>query len=506
MSQSKSGSQPASGADPQGTQTQATGTQGSTPGTQALNQTSDQALNQTLDQFTAQDFLPASRVGIASSLSRPSLSYWQDAWRRLRKNKQSLASLFVVAFLLAFVFVGPLVWTIDPNHQDQTQTSIGLSAGATAVVIGNREDWAGVDAPVIPADGSVELTAPTNLRTVDTVSTLGVRIVWDPVPGAVSYAIYRNEIAPEPDRLGVPLGNTQAPERVSFEDIESLKTRRYYYSVVAVNAAGVESTKASTLNLDVKPGMSLELAQESKPDSKVGDTIALAAAPLGTDSLGRDLLARLMFGGKISIFIGLFAAFLETLIGTVIGGVSGFFGGRIDNYIMRVTDFVLGLPFLLFVILLKVAMGIGPGESGITALIIALVILSWPGAARLVRGQVLQLRESEFIHAARMMGARPRYLLMRHMFPNLLGILLVSLTFNIPSAIFAEAFLSFIGLGVAAPAASWGSLCNDSIQNILTHPHEFLAPAVAISLTVLAFNLLGDGLRDALDPKMRANE
>ncbi|MBL7670132.1 MAG: ABC transporter permease [Bdellovibrionaceae bacterium] len=480
----------------------------SPPGSLPHNQPSGAALGASLNQYTANDFLPANRAGLTSGLSRPSLSYWQDAWRRLRKNKQSLASLFVVSSLLIFVFLGPLVWTVDPNHQDQTQISIGLSMGATAIVIGDRNDWPGLDASPIPAieESTQELGAPANLRTVDVVSTLGVRLAWDPVPGAAAYAIYRNEIAPEPDRLGVPLGSTQAPERVSYEDNESLQTRRYYYSVVAINAAGVESTSASTLDLDLKPGMSLDLAQETKADAKEGDIIALRAAPLGTDSLGRDLLARLMFGGKISIFIGLFAAFLETLIGAMIGGISGFFGGRIDNYIMRVTDFVLGLPFLLFVILLKVAMGIGPGESGITALIIALVVLSWPGAARLVRGQVLQMRESEFIHAARMMGARPSYLLMRHMFPNLLGILLVSLTFNIPSAIFAEAFLSFIGLGVAAPAASWGSLCNDSIQNILTHPHEFLAPAITISLTVLAFNLLGDGLRDALDPKMRANE
>lgn len=458
--------------------------------------------------FASDDFLPANRIGHASQLSRPSLSYWQDAWRRLRKNKQSLISLFVVLFLLAFVFIGPMIWTIDPTSQDQTQVSIGPSTGAKAVVVGSRDGWSGLEMPLIPAvpGATGELAAPANLRAIDEVSTQGIRLAWDPVPGATSYAIYRNETPPEADRLGVPLGTTITPGLVSFEDIASLQTRLYYYSVVAIGADGVESTRASSLALDAKPGIPLELARETFPNAKPGDMIPLKAAPLGTDSLGRDLLSRLMFGGKISIFIGLFAAFLETLIGAVIGGVSGFFGGRIDNYIMRVTDFVLGLPFLLFVILLKVAMGVGPGESGISALIIALVVLSWPGAARLVRGQVLQLRESEFIQAARMMGARPKYLLMRHMFPNLLGILLVSLTFNIPSAIFAEAFLSFIGLGVAAPAASWGSLCNDSIQDILNHPHEFLAPAITISLTVLAFNLLGDGLRDALDPKMRANE
>lgn len=470
---------------------------------------SNENKNTYIKTLNANDLQPAKRTNREMGLTRPSLSYWQDAWRRLKKNKQAIVSLLVVALLLAFVFVGPLLWRVNPTHQDATQVSIPPSSGLTAVVIGDRSAWSGVTSnlvPPTPATSIPDLPAPQSLRTVDEVSTQGVRLTWEPVAGAATYSIYRNEVRPESGNLGVPLGATNAGNEVSYDDVASLEIRKYYYSIVAVNLNGEESTTAASIPVDVKPGMTLELAQESHPEAKPGDLIPLAPAPLGTDSLGRDLLSRLMFGGKISIFIGLFAAFLQTLIGTVIGGISGYYGGRIDNIIMRVTDFVLGLPWLLFVILLKVAMGIGPGESGITALVIALVVLSWPGVARLVRGQVLQLREAEFVFAARLMGARPGYLLIRHMFPNLLGILLVSLTFSIPSAIFAEAFLSFIGLGVAAPAASWGSLCNDAIQNILTHPHEFFAPAIVISLTVLAFNLLGDGLRDALDPKMRANE
>jgi oligopeptide transport system permease protein len=171
---------------------------------------------------------------------------------------------------------------------------------------------------------------------------------------------------------------------------------------------------------------------------------------------------------------------------------------------MRVTDFVLALPFLLFMILFKVAFGAGPGESGIIPMLIALIALSWTGPARLTRGQILQLRESEFVQASRLLGAKPMYLILRHLLPNTLGVILVSLTFAIPNAIFTEAFLSFIGMGVVPPNPSWGSMANDGIQTFLTHPHEFFFPAVLISLTVLAFNLLGDGLRDALDPKMRS--
>jgi oligopeptide transport system permease protein len=173
---------------------------------------------------------------------------------------------------------------------------------------------------------------------------------------------------------------------------------------------------------------------------------------------------------------------------------------------MRITDFVLALPFLLFMILFKVVFGAGPGESGIGPMMVAMVALSWTGAARLTRGQVLKLREDEFVQAARLLGAGPAYVVVRHLLPNTLGVILVSLTFAIPSAIFTEAFLSFIGMGVAPPTPSWGSMCSDGIKTILVHPHEFFVPAAAISLAVLAFILLGDGLRDALDPRLRSVE
>lgn len=213
-----------------------------------------------------------------------------------------------------------------------------------------------------------------------------------------------------------------------------------------------------------------------------------------------------MYGGRISLFIGVIAAFCYTLLGILIGGASGYLGGRADSLIMRFTDFVMGLPFLLFVILLKVVFNVEAGESGLFPLMMALVGLSWTGSARLVRGQILQLRESDYVQAARLLGAGPTYLVLRHMIPNLFGVILVTLTFGIPASIFTEAFLSFIGLGVASPAASWGSMCTEGVQTLFTRPYEFFFPAVCISLTVLAFNLLGDGLRDALDPKLRGQE
>jgi len=200
------------------------------------------------------------------------------------------------------------------------------------------------------------------------------------------------------------------------------------------------------------------------------------------------------------------APMIFVLLGVIYGGISGYFGGKVDLLMMRFAEFVIALPFLLFMILFRIAFGIGPGESGIFPMLIALVLLSWPDTARIVRGQVLQLREEPFVQAARMLGANSWYLIFRHLIPNTIGLVLVTLTFAIPMAIFTEAFLSFIGMGVAPPTPSWGSMSNEGIRSMLSTPHELLFPAFFIVITVLAFNLLGDGLRDALDSRMRSRE
>jgi len=191
------------------------------------------------------------------------------------------------------------------------------------------------------------------------------------------------------------------------------------------------------------------------------------------------------------------------LVGFVYGASAAYLGGRVDNMLMRFADFVIALPFLLFMILLRVAFGVGPGESGIGAMIISLILLSWPSSARLVRAQVLQLKQQAFIQSARMNGATLPYMLIKHLLPNVLGVVLVSLSFAIPSVILTEAFLSFIGLGVVPPIPSWGAMCNEGIKTFLFHPHELAFPALFISITVLAFNLLGDGLREAFDVKIK---
>ncbi len=286
--------------------------------------------------------------------------------------------------------------------------------------------------------------------------------------------------------------------------------RTYYYSVVSY-AADASRLDRQTLTVEVTRVITIDEARDRSlvpqdEDLLLGDTVYLALHPLGTDYLGRDLLSRLMHGARVSLFIGIFAPFLYVLFGVVYGSAAGFIGGRFDQGCMRFADFVVALPFLLFMILFKIAFGIGPGESGILPMLLAMVLLLWPATARLVRGQILQIREEGYIDASRLLGAKTQYLVLRHMIPNTMGVILVTLTFAVPSAIFTEAFLSFIGMGVAPPTPSWGSMCNEGIKTMLTTPHELIFPALFISLTVLAFNLLGDGLRDALDARMRSTE
>lgn len=219
----------------------------------------------------------------------------------------------------------------------------------------------------------------------------------------------------------------------------------------------------------------------------------------GTDNLGRDVFTRTWYGARISLFVGLMAALIDFFIGIIYGGVAGYKGGRTDTVMMRIVEILYGLPYLLVVILLLVVMG-----PSLTTIIVALTVTGWIGMARIVRGQVLQIKNYEFVSASQSFGAKTSRIIRKNLLPNTMGPIIVQMTLTVPTAIFAEAFLSFLGLGIQAPHASWGVMANDALGTIISgHWWRLFFPALFISLTMFAFNVLGDGLQDALDPKLR---
>ena len=219
----------------------------------------------------------------------------------------------------------------------------------------------------------------------------------------------------------------------------------------------------------------------------------------GTDEIGRDLFTRLWKGGRISIFIGIVGALISTVIGSIYGAVSAYAGGKVDVVMMRIVEILSSIPYLLLVIVLRLVLK----SNGLGTLILAMTITGWCGLARLVRGQILSLKRKDFIMAADVLGVSKSDIVVRHLIPNTINVILVSISFDIPGYIFGEAFLSYLGLGVQAPNTSWGAMAASAQQVFQFYPYQLIFPALLIGLTMLAFTLLGDGLRDALDPNLR---
>lgn len=243
------------------------------------------------------------------------------------------------------------------------------------------------------------------------------------------------------------------------------------------------------------------------------------AHPMGTDDSGRDILARVLQGGRISLMVGIISTFVSLVIGVSYGATAGFFGGRIDNVMMRIVDIIYSIPYILLVVVLLSVFGgkntpawiqsiseMFGGSAGLNQIFLlffALGLISWLTMARVVRGQVLSLKNQEFVLAARATGVSTFGIIFRHLVPNVLGPVIVYATLTVPSVMLSEAFLSFLGLGVQAPYASWGSLASEGIKNIQIFPWQLIFPGVTMALTLYSLNFLGDGLRDALDPQTR---
>ena len=374
-------------------------------------------------------------------LTRPSMTYWQDAWRRLKKNKLSMLGLAFIIFMGLTAIIGPYIIEHDYSTQQLTLANIP---------------------PKI------------DIYKVDDET----------------YFYMHSEY-----KLFQVSADGELLDKIK-ETQNNMTERNRVYDIAGKEV--ILDYKYGAMKAEENPeGIKYKLLIDGV-EAKVADRVQNQSYLFGTDALGRDMLARVIYGARISLLIALIATVVNFFIGVLYGGISGYFGGQVDNVMMRIVDIINVIPLLLYVILLSVIIG-----SGLKSIIIAIGSVYWVGMARIVRGQVLALKEQEYVLSARTLGASNMRIMIRHLIPNAMGPIIVSLTMMIPSAIFTEAFLSFIGLGVNAPLASWGTLANDALGGLRSYPYQLFYPSLAISLTMLAFNFLGDGLRDALDPRLR---
>lgn len=374
-------------------------------------------------------------------ISRPSMTYWQDAWRRLKKNMLSMLGLAVICIIVLMAIFGPMVISHDYATQDLSMSSI-----------------------------------PPNIEVYEIDKDTFIYIHRE-------YRLF--QVGENGELIG----------KVNIAD-NNLKEKFRSYELNG-NTIVLDYKYASMDESENPNGIKYKLIANGEEITEY-KTMRNKTYLFGSDTLGRDVLARVLFGARISLFIAFISTVVNFFIGVTYGGLSGYLGGRVDNFMMRVVDIISVIPLLLYVILLSVLIG-----SGLKSIIIALGSVYWVGMARIVRGQVLSLKEQEYVLAARTLGASTMRIMFRHLIPNAMGPIIVSMTMLIPSAIFTEAFLSFIGLGVSAPMASWGTLASDALGGLRSYPYQLFFPSLAICITMLAFNFLGDGLRDALDPRLR---
>ena len=423
-----------------------------------------------MSEFKKDSFTFVTEKEKEHEVFRRSLTYWQDAWRRLKKNKLAMGGLLGIILVIGFGVLGPFFTKV--SYSDQQNDFKNLAPRLEVYEIAeNLYVHISGDYHMFAVDKQTgQLTLLEEIEEEDS------ELERSFAEGAI--------LSP------AEMKKQQQAEKNSVE--ANSKTYEYNGEAIVLDY--------SNLVVDEPVGdYEYKITYNGVDTTEVYGKVANKEFPLGTDGLGRDMLTRVMYGTRISLIVAFVATVVNFLIGVLYGAVSGFEGGRTDNIMMRIVDIINSVPLILYIILLMVLLG----NQGLWTIILALGTVYWVGMARLVRGQMLSLKEQEFVLAARTLGVSKYKTITRHLIPNAMGPIIVSMTMMIPSAIFTESFLSFIGLGVSAPQASLGTLANNALAGILTYPYQLFFPALTIALMMLAFNFLGDGLRDALDPRLR---
>ena len=404
---------------------------------------------------------------------RKSVSYWKDAWRRLRKNTVAMVALGIIILLTIFAFVGPMIVPYTYKQQIRGSEALGLSHYSL-------EDKQAIHVYIEEHTGTGVLSPDEAVEQARAEAE------------ASGKKLSRVEEARIRAQASVNADNTQAEEETI-----------------------TESQAAKELGLKKKPfGYSDKELERKAAGEKVVPHI------FGTDDQGRDIMVRVMVGTRVSITVGICAALLVLVIGALYGSISGYCGGVVDTVMQRIVEIIYSIPEMLIILLLSATLkpaleqfqnsGNGIFQKLVTILgpnlismFIAFGLLYWVTMSRIIRGQILQLKQQEYVTAARALGAKGGRIIRRHLLPNCIGQIVTTTFLQIPSAIFLESFLSFVGVGVSAPLTSLGSMCSEALSGLNTYPYRLFIPAVILSLMILSLNLFGDGLRDALDPRLK---
>ena len=427
------------------------------------------------NNYSADDFDSASQTEKKDFIQeRQSVSYWKDAWRRRKKNVVAMVALGVIIFLVLFAFVGPY---LVPYGYDQ------FNKGAENLH---------------PIHYTLEDTQKLDAELAARNSAGGTKSAEEMIAEAEAEAAAKGE-----KLTSVDIAKIKAKAKVAAQNAQKQNEE------VDVNSLRKE--------LGIKKhlfGYSTDELQRKANGEKVFPHV------FGTDMYGRDILVRVMYGARVSMSVGICAAFLVLVIGATYGAISGYCGGKVDAVMQRIVEVIYSVPEMLVVLLIATALkpiltdyvntGSGPLKSFVSVLgpnlismFIAFGMLYWVTMSRIIRGQVLQLKQQEYVTAARALGASGKRIILRHLIPNCIGQIVVTTCLQIPSAIFLESFLSYLGVGVSAPLPSLGSMATDALSGMYTYTYRLIIPSVILSIMILAFNLFGDGLRDALDPKLK---